>query len=42
MQIFFKMTPAMLLLIGAAIVVWKGMGREADGSKNKANFDVGG
>ena len=42
MQFFFRITPAMLLLIGAAVVVWKGMGREADGSKNKATYDVGG
>ena len=40
MQFFLRLTPAMLLLIGAAIVVWKGMGREADGSKNTSTHDV--
>ena len=36
MQIFLRMTPAMLLLIGAAIGVWRGLGREGDSSANKA------
>ena len=42
MTAVFQVLPLGVLLIGAVWMVWRGMAREPDGSKNKRHYDVGG